>query len=348
MPDPFVLHIGFPKAGSTALQRVFASLAHVAYLGKNDTWGRRTAARGYAATWASDAFGTFVKEIAAVYDARAVDCTPFRAAFDAVLTENAGRSVLLSDEALSSLSASLRGGGASIPQVLENFRAVVDAPITVIFVIREQRALLRSLYAQMVKGGYPHAFDGFVAAVLTKSQYWAAPVLDYSRTIPLLRDFADRAVVLQFERMVADDAWRAATLGDVLGPSPDFGVLPHMRETRDAVPVADWLAVNRAGRGWLTIPPTRYLGPDLVDRVETAETGPTLRRLRGPVRRQQREIAAWTRARRALSPGAGAGGDSYALPAPLAAHLEDLIRAWNAGLETHLPDYNWAGMGYLQ
>ncbi len=346
MPDPFVLHIGFPKAGSTALQSVFARLDHVAYLGKYDTYGTTGRPKGYRGSWAAETFGTFVKEIAAVYDARAVDCTPFHAAFDTVLAENAGRSVLLSDEALSSLSASLRGGGASIPQVLDNFRAVVDAPITVIFVIREQRTLLKSLYAQMVKGGYPHGFPEFVATVLTKSQYWAVPVLDYARTVPLLRDHADRAVVLPFERMIADDAWRAATLGAVLGPDPAFDTLPHIRETRGAAPVADWLAVNRAERGWLTIPPTRYLGPDLVSRVEAAETGPTLRRLRGPVRRQQREIAAWTRARRALSPGAGDAGDPYALPAPLAAHLEDRIRGWNVGLETHLPEHDWAEMGY--
>ena len=347
MPDPFVLHIGFPKAGSTALQSVFAGLGHVAYLGKNDTYGKRGRTGGYQDSWAAAEFGTFIKEIAAIYDARAVDCRPFRAAFDTVLSRNAGRSVLLSDEALSSLSASLRGGGASIPQVLENFRVVVDAPITVVFVIREQRSLLKSLYAQMVKGGYPYRFDEFIATVLTKSQYWAAPVLDYSRTIRLLQDFCDRAMVMPFERMTADDSYRADCFARILGDGPGFETLPHVRETRAAVPVHSWRKSNRHTRGWLTIPQTRYLDRHLITRVDRAVADPSLKRLQGAADRQRREIAEWVAARRGATGNAPHDGDAFALPSPLADHLDQTIRTWNTGLDELLPGHRWADMGYL-
>lgn len=149
------VHIGYPKSASTTLQNTFfpfhPELYHVGngYQGKNNTY------IDDGVEWVSEQVLRYRKEF--LYDADK-SREPFLAHFDAAEQDPKVKAVGFSSE----FFAFTLGNEIDVVTKAKRIHDIFGDDTCIIFVFREQKSLLRSLYLEMIRGGYYGTFRNFV------------------------------------------------------------------------------------------------------------------------------------------------------------------------------------------
>lgn len=219
-----VLHPGFPKTGTSALQRhVFMGVGDeaTAYLGVADSGARGTDNRFLR--WRREMTGR-----------RPVWFRP-RAGFDELLRSHHlrgkwARTLVMSDELLlgQPLREALRGrgvGGGSLDRVLERLRASLprDASIDVLLTIRRQEDLVPSFVAQAAQlmPDARHRTLRHAIEVLEHPGSELRRLLSYDRTAARVADALGAEVtLLPLERLDRDADGYLSTLERLIGSAP--------------------------------------------------------------------------------------------------------------------------------
>lgn len=176
-PPQVVLHLGFHKTGTTALQR--SMIQRLDENGLVDRW-----------TYQGKDVGPMVDPLLALRKLIGQSDGDYAGNITAALTESFDRffgdgdkSLFISDETLTGQP----GFGAQVlypnlEQLLTPLAAALKGlPTEVIVVVRRQPEWLESMYIQMVQQGKPQAFAGFIKDLKISTLSWTT-VLDRVRT----------------------------------------------------------------------------------------------------------------------------------------------------------------------
>lgn len=200
-----IIHIGLPKCASTSIQEVMASCGAVRYLGKRDNQYR-----------SQELERLFRGEVAFSQE---IDFNRERARLIlAPHVEQSGHPVFLSDELFSGIGFKSYKRQVFLDPIviLDRLAALFDS-VSFIVVIREQRRLLESYYAQMIDFGLNLSFRNWVKKELERPANLRT-VLSYGTYIRFLQERYDDVHVVPFEALTQS---AGAALGTVLG---DLGV----------------------------------------------------------------------------------------------------------------------------
>jgi len=333
--EKLTIHVGYPKCGSTSLQEAFAATGSALYL------------KEARQTYLHPDIHEFVREVAPVADVRMCDQNRFRDAFARIFAETEYDHALLSAEILSSVGFAPLGGGLSLPQILENFRRVVDCPIEVVIVLREQFAFLRSYYRQLV--WHDLSFNEFASLVLMRRNRWLYPALDYDRVVRTIAPQVDRVHVFAFESLFFDRSKDAAMLEAIgVGDVIERFRATHKRSTKDRPDAQTMLSLNRRGIAAGARPAGPWIpGGDEMRhlRREDPRFAPYARHLDDLKRRVvlsrnlQRDLA--------KAPTVPVAEDAMALHPDLRALLAGHVAEANTRLAQTRPETDWRGLGYL-
>lgn len=199
--DPVLVHVGLHKTGTTWLQqRVFQALdgQGIAFCGDLDLIYR-----------------TFIVPEIAEFSVE-----PARQAFADLLqtARTAGQLPVISGESLAGRPFHTKYQRAVVAQRI----AQVFPNARILLTIREQTAIIRSMYGQYIRFGYTSNIHQFLKRPPAGSSF--SPVLDwdfydFARLIREYRTFfaPDRVLVLPFERFVSDADWAMRRIGDSTG-----------------------------------------------------------------------------------------------------------------------------------
>ncbi len=208
------LHIGQPKCASTSLQReFFANHAEIHHLGAafNGITGRyidRDVTRAVESDLRfKKAFLWQPERVAAVFGQH----------LQAAATMPGVRAVGLSCEFL----GFTLGNEIDVVEKARRCAQVLGKDTCVIIIIREQMALLESLYRELIKGGYAGSYKNFLEyTYLYQDRNWCLDFC-YDRLLDCYQGLFGRenVLMLPLEKLQADEAGFMARICSVLGLS---------------------------------------------------------------------------------------------------------------------------------
>ncbi len=330
----FLIHVGLPKCGSTSLQAAFRKSRNVRYLGKE------------RAKYADDQIAEFVRCVAPFGDVRTHNAKVYRQAFLRCFEAAGNSTYILSDEMLSSAAFATYGHSNSLPQIIDNFRRVIDVPLEIVMVIREQREFLRSYFKQWILIDGDLTFDDFVTLVLLRKSRFLRPVLNYPGLIRPVKAMVENVHVLVFERLFFEADYRKREL-EALGVGDVAEELCKIHE-RPAEPETEIIKTlgDRPATVWAQNYPgnRRNMYPDLYAHRNMQFPGAL---------RMQRQLGKFeARHKKALAAGSNtprpeSSTELLSLETATKDRLEKLIRHFNRHLDQLDPDTDWEKLGYL-
>lgn len=332
MVDVLRLHVGLPKCGSTTLQTTFAASETTLYLGR---------------PFPDPDILYFTQRIAPFYDVRMIDGGKYQAAFETVFKETPHAHALLSDEILSSIGFLAHGRGLSVPQIVENFKRVLDVKIEIFIIVREQLRFLKSYFHQSTLAGSDLDFSEFIAMILMRYDRWLYPVLDYELLCRQCRAVADKVTLVPFERLFGDDDYALDLLDqlDVADAKQVFTNTHGNPSPSDPV-IAKTIRVNRdipngQNKGWF-----HHFGRSELRHLRREDRDGRFFRLKMQ-RLLKAQSATMTKWKTALQQTENTPApDLFSLDRDLEERLMTYIYSVNARLCDRDPGTDWAGLGY--
>lgn len=330
-----IIHVGFPKCGSSTLQAVFAQCAEINY------WGKR---QGH--NFVSAELQEFTRIVAPMSDVRLVGASKFRRHFANLIANSTSNTIVISDEVLSSVGMAPRQHSNSLPQIIENFNQVLPHKIEVLIVIREQRSFLKSYYRQYVRGGAPDSYEEFIEHILYNRYRYILPSLNYSNLLQAIRPLVSKLHVAVFEKLFTDVAYRDALCNDIGIPEASALIAnTHLLPARsDDEVFAD--LTKRFPSVWSTLDPwyRRGLFPTIFQaRFLSTPYGNSVK---GFVERKTKKYSNENAERHRLH-AIEKQQNLFEITPLLQAKLEKTIRTANTNLQNIDRDIDWPALGYL-
>lgn len=229
-----LVHVGLHKTGTTWLQqRIFKALngAEIEFCGDLKTIYREFVvpeAKDFSITRVQNVFADFMRT-----------------------AQEAGRLPVISAESL-----------AGRPFHAKYHRSILARRIAAVFpnarillTIREQNAIIRSMYGQYIRFGYTSNIKQFLQEPSKESSF--TPILDkqfynYARLIQEYREIflRDRICIMPFERLIADPAWALNSIEKFTGfelPGAILGAKTH-KVSNPALSVLAYNTVRQLNR----------------------------------------------------------------------------------------------------
>lgn len=311
-----VVHIGFPKAASTALQDgFFAGHPNLLFLGK--TGGRTYATREVAFAIAN----RLRMESGLTYDHEAV----LAALHPHIETAGAGGvPLVISDEAL------IENDTLDLPVRLTRLQRLFGDALTVLIVLREQFALIESMYKEDLRKGSPSAFRDYLHGLLLRNANGLVAKLRYDRVLGFLADHGIRFRALLYEDLLTDRHAFLRELERACGVAETTRDLPPMNAAPATAQLERLLAENRAARTLLGASRDRnFYGWGRTLRLDPLLAGmPSVVEAIAALRRQNRQ-----RRERAADPDGPRADPGIAWPAEIRSGLRQVFAAANRDAE---------------
>ncbi|MGQ7794088.1 hypothetical protein ACUN0C_16905 [Faunimonas sp. B44] len=244
MPKRRYIHIGYPKCASTSIQiTFFPDHPELYHLGNG--WNKNN--NRYiddAVTNVAEVDLRYKREF--IYDSQQAKAA-FEPHFEAAEADEKTKAVGLSSEFLSFTL----GNEVDVVTKAKRLHEIFGDDTCVVFVFREQLSLLKSLYTEMVKGGYPGTFRKFLEyTYLFQDRNWCREFC-FDKVFDLYAGLFGRENVcaVPFELLKADEKAFVARLCDGIGVSrvelqmrelnkqgPSLGVYELMRRFNEKFP----------------------------------------------------------------------------------------------------------------
>lgn len=330
------LHVGLPKCGSTTLQECFSATHKVHYLGKRDL------------DFINDDIRQFSREIAPKCDVRLLDRQRYCQEFASVLAESKHEVALISDEVLSSIGFGAYTNGNSLPQIIENFTNIVDCPIEIILVVREQMSFLRSYHKQLVEHSFEFSLSEFLALVLFRKTNWIFPMLNFAGIIRQISHQVEKVHLIPFEALFGSETASTNFFEQIGVPDvTDTFRQTHKRQQVDDFDAAQRVSINRAAAVQGLRVRLRDLSRADNIRLRKGESDDIVmlrRMLRGLMRRE----AQLRKPMKALleNPPPLLDDDVLALDPVLELRLLEYFKRNNRELAKDRPEFDWQALGY--
>ena len=330
------IHVGLPKCGSSTLQNSFSETCKALYLGRKNR------------EFINGDIQRFSREIAPSGDIRMLDRRYYRHAFATVFEQSEHELALISDEVLSSIGFATDGRGNSLPQIIENFSRVIDCPIEIILVVREQMSFLRSYYTQIVKGQHDFSLNEFLALVLLCKERWVFPMLDFAKVIRRVSAQVNKVHVIPFEELFFNETAGTDFLEQIGVPDViDKFHITHENRQHEEFKVGQQVSIKRTagGRGNDSKPsmvnPTDWLR---VNKPASDDDQMHNRLLRDLIQRRiqhRKTLEEFSEFQPPLL-----GKDLLALDSALERTLLNYFKRSNRKLVEQYPEFDWQALGY--
>lgn len=213
-PSSLFIHIGYPRTGTTSLQSHFFSRHDDIFYGGLDFQEEPH----YSHPELKLLFEYDIRSAAELaFDYRHAQAVMGK--FYAGFEESGRKAALISCE---SLSCSWMPGEVDAALKLGRLKAISPVPPRIIIVVREQVALLRSLYADMVRRGGGLSINEFFENQLCFREMSALPYLAYDRMVNLCQTVfgEDNVHVMVYEDFKANSVFFLHALCQTLGVDP--------------------------------------------------------------------------------------------------------------------------------
>ena len=235
-------HIGLPKCASTSLQvSFFSNHSQLFHLGSGfDGVTGSYIGRDVARVVESDL--RFKKDF--LWQPQKVS-EVFEKYVQLAAERDGCRAVGLSSEFL----GFTLGNEIDVAAKASRLRQVLGPDVSIVLVVRSQMDLLRSLYIEMIKGGYPGSYRNFLEyTVLYQDRNWCHDFC-YDRLFELYSGLfgPEQVIVLPYEQLHADQAGFLQALCEGLGVEPRGQALAVKNTTPD---LAEMELLRRFNEKW--------------------------------------------------------------------------------------------------
>ena len=219
MSRPAYVHVGAAKAASKALQRhLFSAHPELGHLGL-----------GHAGPmgWATAELQRRVEADLRCLKPLLYDARPVRVAWEAAIASLPG-GLARAGISYENLSLTL-GMDVDVTEKARRVRQMMGLDTVVVLVVREQRALIRSCYAELLLNGLDLPFQQAVDHWLRgHARSWVSDLCFSRAADAWATAFSDDAIhVVVFEELIADPARALSELQVRLGVSPIVRALPR-------------------------------------------------------------------------------------------------------------------------
>lgn len=210
-------HIGLRRCASTSLRLLFGKVPGLIFFDTRFSGAESLYQEGTDPVKLA-LLGDLLQANAVAYDAGAV-----RGAFEQALAraEEAGA------EIVGFAQENVLGPNINYDcqdRTLMRIRDALGRDIQIVMVVREQFAMLRSIYCKMVEYGLAMSWREFVVRVAMVPDRGLLPMLRFSRVIDLVQSYFDDVTVLVFEAFVTDAEVRRGFLKGLGVSASDFPV----------------------------------------------------------------------------------------------------------------------------